>query len=50
MLARDAQSLERDAEWDPWFSGSIIFSSVQTVWPGAILCETGMCIPEQQSD
>lgn len=25
MLARDAQSLERDAEWDPWLSGSIIF-------------------------
>lgn len=50
MLARDAQSLEWDAEWDLWPSGSITFSSVQTVWPGAILYETGICIPQQQSD
>lgn len=44
MLARDTQSLEWDTEWDLWLSGSITFSSVQTVWPGAILCKTGICL------
>lgn len=44
MVARDTQSLEWDTEWDLWLSGSITLSSLQTVWPGAILCKTGICI------
>lgn len=50
MLARDAQSLEWDEQWDLWLSGSIAFSSVLTVWLVAILCSTGICIPPDNDE